>query len=64
MIENTEYAGMPKHRLSRGQKEKNGKMSSSVKWNFQKYLVDEEGRLIDVFYSITKPMSKKITKLL
>ena len=25
MIENTEYAGMPKHRLSRGQKEKNGK---------------------------------------
>ncbi|OSY87790.1 glutathione peroxidase [Tenacibaculum holothuriorum] len=46
------------------QKQKNGKMNSSVKWNFQKYLVDEEGRLIDVFYSITKPMSKKITKLL
>jgi len=44
------------------QKEKNGKMDSSVKWNFQKYLVDEEGRLIDVFYSITKPMSKKIIK--
>ena len=42
----------------------NGKKNSSVKWNFQKYLVDEEGRLIDVFYSITKPMSKKITKLL
>lgn len=46
------------------QKEKNGKMNSSVKWNFQKYLVDEEGRLIDVFYSITKPMSTKITKYL
>lgn len=46
------------------QKEKNGKMNSSVKWNFQKYLVDEEGRLIDVFYSITKPMSTNITKLL
>ena len=46
------------------QKSKNGKMNSSVKWNFQKYLVDEEGRLIDVFYSITKPMSSKITKLL
>lgn len=45
-------------------KEKNGKMNSSVKWNFQKYLVDEEGRLIDVFYSTTKPMSSKITKLL
>ena len=45
-------------------KEKNGKKNSSVKWNFQKYLIDENGTLMDVFYSITKPMSKKITKLL
>lgn len=45
-------------------KEQNGKMNSSVKWNFQKYLVDEKGELIDVFYSITKPMSSKITKFL
>ena len=44
------------------QKENNGKMDTSVKWNFQKYLVDEQGRLIDVFYSITKPMSDKIVK--
>lgn len=44
------------------QKEKNGRMDTSVKWNFQKYLIDEEGRLIDVFYSITKPMSTKITQ--
>ena len=43
-------------------KEVNNKSNSSVKWNFQKYLVDEEGRLIDVFYSTTKPMSSKITK--
>jgi glutathione peroxidase len=43
-------------------KELNGKKSSSVKWNFQKYLVDENGNLIDYYYSITKPMSKKITK--
>lgn len=45
-------------------KEKNGKTSSSVKWNFQKYLVDESGNLIDFFYSTTTPMSSKITKLL
>lgn len=43
-------------------KKLNGKKSSSVKWNFQKYLVDEEGNLVDYYYSITKPMSKKITK--
>lgn len=43
-------------------KELNGKKSSGVKWNFQKYLVDENGQLIDFYYSITNPMSKKITK--
>ncbi len=43
-------------------KDLNGKKSSSVKWNFQKYLVDEKGNLIDYYFSITKPMSSKITK--
>ena len=42
-------------------KELNGRKSSTVKWNFQKYLIDEEGNLIDYFYSVTKPLSKKIT---
>ena len=41
----------------------NGVMESSVKWNFQKYLVDENGKLIDVFYSITEPLSDKIVNL-
>jgi glutathione peroxidase len=40
----------------------NGKKSSSVKWNFQKYMVDTEGKLIDYYFSITKPLSSKITK--
>lgn len=40
----------------------NGNKSSNVKWNFQKYLVDENGELIDYYWSLTKPMSKKITK--
>ena len=43
-------------------KELNGNKSSSVKWNFQKYLIDEEGNLIDVYYSTTDPMSNSITK--
>jgi len=45
-------------------KAKNGKKNSSVKWNFQKYLIDENGMFLDVFYSMTKPMSKKITNLI
>lgn len=44
------------------QKEKNGKKSSTVRWNFQKYLVDQKGNLIDYYYSTTSPTSKKITK--
>ena len=36
--------------------------SSSVKWNFQKYLVSPEGKLVDYFFSLTKPDSTKITK--
>lgn len=42
-------------------KEKNGVKDSTVKWNFQKYLVDEQGNLIDFYYSITNPLSEKIT---
>lgn len=40
----------------------NGKKSSSVKWNFQKYLISPEGELIDWFMTMTKPNSNKITK--
>lgn len=43
-------------------KNQNGKSTSSVKWNFQKYLVNDKGEFIDFFYSITKPNSSKITK--
>ena len=41
----------------------NGKIDSKIKWNFQKYLVDEKGNLVDYFFSTTKPMSSKITAL-
>jgi len=40
----------------------NGVKNSSVKWNFQKYLVDTKGNLVDYYFSNTSPMSSKITK--
>jgi glutathione peroxidase len=43
-------------------KDLNGVSNSSVKWNFQKYLIDENGKLIDYYYSMTKPNSSKIAK--
>lgn len=42
-------------------KVKNGVMDSEVKWNFQKYLIDEKGNLVDVIYSKEKPDSDKVT---
>lgn len=41
-------------------KESNGVMSSSVKWNFQKYMIDEEGHLIDSVSPARKPDCNKI----
>lgn len=43
-------------------KKKNNKKNSSVKWNFQKYLIDAEGKLIDYYLPTTNPMSSRITK--
>jgi glutathione peroxidase len=44
------------------QKNKNGVMDLEVKWNFQKYLIDENGHLVDVVYSATTPFDPKIVK--
>jgi glutathione peroxidase len=41
-------------------KAENGVMDSEVKWNFQKYLIDENGKLVDVIYSKEVPNSDKI----
>ena len=38
----------------------NGKMDSSVKWNFFKYMIDEKGNLVDALGSNDKPMDDKI----
>ncbi len=42
-------------------KELNGVEDSKVKWNFQKYLINEEGNLIQVFGSKVKPLAEEIT---
>ncbi|HRO43226.1 MAG TPA: glutathione peroxidase [Flavipsychrobacter sp.] len=36
--------------------------NTSVKWNFQKYLIDEKGKLVAMFPSKVKPMSEEIVK--
>jgi glutathione peroxidase len=42
------------------QKKYNGFSDNSVKWNFQKYLIDEHGQLVSVFSPNTDPLSEEI----
>ena len=42
------------------QKALNGVMDSEVKWNFQKYLLNEKGELMQVFPSSVSPLDEAI----
>ena len=37
---------------------------SSIKWNFEKFIIDKEGNVVDRFRSATKPDSKKIISII
>lgn len=37
---------------------------SDIKWNFEKFIIDKNGNVVDRFRSITTPESKKITSLI
>ena len=64
MTEKVNVKGKNKHPLYQWltDETKNGKISTSVKWNFQKYLIGRNGDFIDYYYSITKPLNAKIIK--
>ena len=64
MTEKINVKGKNQHELYKWltNKDLNKIKDSKVKWNFQKYLVNKSGELIDVFYSKTLPLSKEITQ--
>ncbi|MEO0573633.1 MAG: glutathione peroxidase [Bacteroidota bacterium] len=66
ITEKIEVKGPQQHPLYQWltQRDLNGVKNSTVRWNFQKYLISPTGQLIDFYYSVTSPMSKKITKRL
>ena len=41
-------------------KEENGVMDAKISWNFNKFLLDENGKLVAHFKSTVKPMSEEI----
>lgn len=42
------------------QKSENGKLDAKVTWNFQKFLIDENGNLVDFLKPADKPDDKKV----
>ncbi len=45
-------------------KDENGIMDANINWNFNKFLLDENGKLIEHFNNKVEPMSEAITKYL
>lgn len=62
MMEKISVKGDDVHEVYRWltQKSENGVMDSKVSWNFQKYLIDEDGNLVDMFSPRTKPDDEEI----
>lgn len=42
------------------QKSENGVLDAPVKWNFQKFMINEEGQVVDFAPTATNPLSDKI----
>lgn len=62
MTEKVDVKGKKQHPLYTWltDKSENGSQDSSVKWNFQKYVVSENGELLAIFGSKVNPMSEEI----
>ena len=59
----TEVKGQNAHEIFKWAKANYGK-SAVPKWNFYKILINKDGKIEDTFASFTKPMSKKLIKII
>ena len=66
IFEKISVKGVDKHPLYRwlSDKDLNGWNNTEPSWNFCKYFIDEEGKLIKFFPSSVKPMDNEIIKLI
>lgn len=63
MMSKIKVTGTTKHPIYKWltSKSMNGVLESSVVWNFQKYLIDENGKLVGMYSTQTSPLSSKIS---
>lgn len=45
-------------------KDQNGVLDATIKWNFNKFMIDEKGKLVEYFPSKVLPTGEEITKYL
>lgn len=66
MMEKISVKGNDAHPLYKwlSSKEQNGSCNDAPSWNFCKYLIDENGKVVKFFSSNVDPLSKEITSLL
>jgi glutathione peroxidase len=64
VMEKTNVIGFSKHPVYKflSNKSLNGKVNKSPHWNFYKYLIDRNGKVVDSFSSITLPSDASLTK--
>ncbi len=64
MMEKTHVKGKEQHEVFDflSDKKKNGKVNSTPKWNFHKYLVGKDGQVVDYYLPITKPNAGKVKR--
>ncbi|MEZ5007722.1 MAG: glutathione peroxidase [Chitinophagales bacterium] len=64
IMEKVHVKGSEQHELFQflSDKSKNGKVNSTPKWNFHKYLINKEGEVEDYYYTPTSPTSGKVKK--
>lgn len=64
VFEKTMVRGEQAHPLFKflADKKLNGVLSSTPRWNFHKYLINQNGEVVDYFYPFTKPLTSKVKK--
>ena len=63
MTEKVSVKGSEAHPFYKWARENYGK-AAIPKWNFHKIIIDKNGKIAETFSSLTKPSSKKFTKVL
>lgn len=43
-------------------KKQNGQVGAKPRWNFYKYLIDQQGRVVDYFYTFTAPEAGRLRR--